>query len=261
VEPRARLQHSNSATPQGGFNHASPCQPINHQNETWNSVRLCIDAQISVCGHSQVLIVVTNRGILRLMQLRFMLSNKSCVDLDFGRLRELTHKLQIGLIGQAASEPEERLLKIVIAPSAQIIILKVPLAVELDLLRFHLAVLHVNLVSNQDDRDVLANTDDVSVPIGNILVRDPGSHVKHDDGALPLNVVAIPKTTELLLTSRVPDIEGEWPTIGGKLQRVNLNAERWNVLLLEFACQVPLHQSSLTNTTITHKSEFKKASH
>ena len=74
-----------------------------------------------------------------------MLCDKSGVDLNFGRLGELTDKLQIGLIRQAASEPEEGFLKIVVASRAQIIILEVPLPVELDLLRFNLAILHVNL--------------------------------------------------------------------------------------------------------------------
>lgn len=46
-----------------------------------------------------------------------------------------------------------------------------------------------------------------TVPVGDVLVGDAGSHIEHDDTALAVDVVTITKTTELLLTSCVPDIE------------------------------------------------------
>jgi hypothetical protein len=45
------------------------------------------------------------------------------------------------------------------------------------------------------------------VPVGDVLVGDARCHVEHDDAALAVDVVAITKTTELLLTGRVPDVE------------------------------------------------------
>jgi len=45
------------------------------------------------------------------------------------------------------------------------------------------------------------------VPVGNVLVRDARCHVEHDDAALAVDVVAIAKTTKLLLTGRIPDVE------------------------------------------------------
>jgi hypothetical protein len=45
------------------------------------------------------------------------------------------------------------------------------------------------------------------VPVGDVLVGDTGSDIEHDDTALAVNVVAITETTELLLTSSVPDVE------------------------------------------------------
>ena len=46
-----------------------------------------------------------------------------------------------------------------------------------------------------------------TVPVGDVLVGDAGSDIEHDDAALSVDVVAITKTTELLLSSGVPDIE------------------------------------------------------
>ena len=46
-----------------------------------------------------------------------------------------------------------------------------------------------------------------TVPVGDILVGNARSDVKHDDAALPVDVVSISKTAELLLSCRVPDVE------------------------------------------------------
>ena len=47
------------------------------------------------------------------------------------------------------------------------------------------------------------------MPIRHVLVRDSGGHVEHDDTALSLDVVAITKTTKLLLSSSVPNVEAD----------------------------------------------------
>ena len=45
------------------------------------------------------------------------------------------------------------------------------------------------------------------MPVRDVLVGNAGSHVEHDDTALAVDVVAIAKTAELLLTSSVPHVE------------------------------------------------------
>lgn len=47
----------------------------------------------------------------------------------------------------------------------------------------------------------------LTVPVGDVLVCDTGGDIEHDDTALAIDVVAITQTTELLLTSGVPDVE------------------------------------------------------
>ena len=47
----------------------------------------------------------------------------------------------------------------------------------------------------------------LTVPIWNILVRDSGRDVEHDDAALPVDIVSISETTKLLLPRRIPHIE------------------------------------------------------
>lgn len=104
-------------------------------------------------------------------------------------------------------EPQERLLKVVVGLGGDIVVLEVLLAVECNGLCLDLALLHINLVSGKNNRDVLADTDEIAMPVGHVLVGDAGCDVEHDDSALAVDVVSIAKTTKLLLASGVPDIE------------------------------------------------------
>lgn len=45
------------------------------------------------------------------------------------------------------------------------------------------------------------------MPVGDVLVGDTGGNIEHDDTGLAVDVVTITETTELLLTSGVPNIE------------------------------------------------------
>lgn len=45
------------------------------------------------------------------------------------------------------------------------------------------------------------------MPVGDVLVGDTGGNIEHDDTALAVDVVTVTETTELLLTSGIPNIE------------------------------------------------------
>jgi hypothetical protein len=102
-----------------------------------------------------------------------------------------------------------------------------------------LSLLYVDLVATEDDRDVLAHADEVAyiklvssldhdtppvavclrgarrlragssrtVPVGDVLVGNSRSNIKHNDTALAVDVVTITETTELLLAGGIPDVE------------------------------------------------------
>lgn len=164
---------------------------------------------------------------------------------------------------QLPREPQERLLEVVVGLGGDVVVLEILLAVEGDGLRLDLALLHVDLVSGEHDWDVLAHTDEIAVPVGHVLVGDAGGDVEHDDAALAVDVVAITKTAELLLPRRVPDVELDWAevlrllsvlmrallsrswTYRGEAERVHLNTECGDVLLLELTRQMALDKGSL----------------
>ena len=110
-------------------------------------------------------------------------------------------------------EPQERLLEVVIRLGGNIVVLKVFLAMKGDGLGLDFALLHIDLVPTQDDRDVLAYTNKVAVPVRHVLVGDARRDVEHDDTAMPVDVVAVAQTAELLLPCGVPNIELNWAEV------------------------------------------------
>ena len=52
------------------------------------------------------------------------------------------------------------------------------------------------------------------MPVGDVFVGDARGDVEHDNATLALDVVTIPKTTELLLTSGIPDVEADGTEVG-----------------------------------------------
>lgn len=149
------------------------------------------------------------------------------VDLDLRRRESRSgHELELGIADQFSRQPEERLLEVIVGLGRNVVVLEVLLAVECDGLSLDFALLDIDLVSAENDRDVFADTDEITcflwlacwnsrmlapiertMPVGDILVCDSRRNIEHDDTALAVDVVAISQTAKLLLTCGVPDVE------------------------------------------------------
>jgi len=167
------------------------------------------------------------------------------------------NKDQIGLAKELSSKPEERLLEVVIAARRDIVVLEILLAVECDLLSLHLSVLDVDLVAAENDWDMLANANKITMPVGHVLVSKSRSDIKHDDGSLALDVVAIAKTTKLLLASGIPNVKNDGTTVSMEAERMNLYTKGSDVFLLKLAGQMALNEGGLSGTTITDKNKLE----
>lgn len=73
---------------------------------------------------------------------------------------------------ESSEEPDEGLLELVVGLGRDIVVLEVLLSVEGDLLGLDLSVLNVDLVSNKNDGDVLADSHEILVPLGYVLIGD-----------------------------------------------------------------------------------------
>lgn len=81
---------------------------------------------------------------------------------------------QGGVANELAGEPQEGLLEVVVGLGGDVVVLEVLLSVEGDGLGLNLSLLHINLVTAQDDGDVLANADKITcnhelVPLSNTV--------------------------------------------------------------------------------------------
>ena len=73
------------------------------------------------------------------------------------------------------------------------------------------AYLYVDLVTKEDNRDVLTDTLETIVPFRDILVGGTGRDIKHDDSALGAGEVFITQPTRALLSIRIPNIKANGP--------------------------------------------------
>ena len=140
----------------------------------------------------EVVVLVRQRRRGGLGQLRLVRRLLREVDRDLGRReRDLLDKVQLRVAHELAREVEEGLLVVVVGLGRDLVVLQVLLPVEGHLLGLDLAVLDVDLVAAEDDRDVFADAAEVAVPGGDVLVGEARGDVEHDDGALAVDVVAV----------------------------------------------------------------------
>jgi hypothetical protein len=95
------------------------------------------------------------------------------------------------LLGESSEKPYERLFELIVTLGRDIVVLEVLLSVESDLLGLNFSVLDINLVSDEDDWDGITDSDEIFVPLWNILIGDSGADIEHDDTALTSNIISI----------------------------------------------------------------------
>ena len=97
-------------------------------------------------------------------------------------------KLQVGLgYRELSGQPEEGLLEVVVGLGGDIVVLERLLAVEVNCFGLDLALLDIDLVTAENNWDVFADTDKITVPVGNVLVGDSGGKIEHDNTALSVD--------------------------------------------------------------------------
>lgn len=114
-----------------------------------------------------------------------------------------------GITGELSEDPEEGLFVLIVRFSRDIIILEGSLSVESDLSSLDLSVLRVNLVTDQNDGNIFADSGQILVPLRNIFISNSGGDIEHHDSGVGTNVVTFTETTELFLTSSIPNVESD----------------------------------------------------
>jgi len=197
-------------------------------------------------------------GLFGERDLFFVLLHLLQIDRHLGWLQSgRLHENQVRLVEELSGKPEEGLLEVVVGFGGDVIVLEILLAMEGDLLDLDLAVLDVDLVAAEDDGDVFADTDEVAMPVGDVLVGHARSHIEHDNGALALDVISVAEASELLLAGGIPHIEDDLAVIGVEVQRVDLNSHRGDVFLLELAGEMALDEGGFAGASVSDEDEFE----
>lgn len=207
---------------------------------------------------SKIFIVLGEWDGLSPLQFSLILLHQGLVNGHLSRSESgSSDKLQGGVSNKFPCQPQEGLLKVVVGLGGDFEVLQVLLAVEGDGPRLNFALLDIDFVSAKHDGDVLAYTLEVTMPVGNIFVGDAGRDIKHNNAALALDVVTIPETTKLLLSSSIPDVEADRAKVGCELQRVDLDTESGDVFFFEFTSQMALDEGCFSSAAISNKNKFE----
>ena len=177
-------------------------------------------------------------------------------DLDRGEKR-LLDEGKVDIVDHSAEEPDERLLELIVALGRDIVVLEVLLAMEGDLLGLNFAITNIDFVTDEDDRDGLADTGEILVPLGDVGVGDTRADIEHDDTAVATDVISVSESSKFLLTGGIPNIEDDVSVGGVERHGVHLDTKGGDVALLELTSQVTLDEGSLADTTITDEDEFE----
>ena len=125
------------------------------------------------------------------------------MDLRRGKRDSLSQD-QGRIASEGSQNPQEWLLILIVGFGRDVIVLEIPLSVEGNLSGFNFPVFLVHFVANQHNWDVLADSCEILVPLGNVFVGDSGGDIKHHDGGIGSNVVAFSQSSKLFLTGSVP---------------------------------------------------------
>ena len=109
------------------------------------------------------IILIWEWGVGSLVEIGLVLVEEGLVDGDFWWSKSWgSDELEPWVAHKLAGQPQEWLLEVVVGLGGDIVVLEVLLAVERDGLGLDLALLHVNLVTDEADWDVLADADQVT---------------------------------------------------------------------------------------------------
>ena len=130
--------------------------------------------------------IVLEFGSKSLLQNSFLLLLVLKIDGHILRKKSrLLNQLQVGVVLKLAEQVNEGLFVVVVALNRKFVVLNVLLAVEGDGSGLDLALLEIDFVTAQNDGDVgSADTSNISVPVGNVLVSHSRSDIEHNDGSL-----------------------------------------------------------------------------
>ena len=126
-----------------------------------------------------------------------------------------------------------------------------------DLAGFDFPVFLVDLVANQNNRDVVADSCQIFVPLWHVFVGDSGGNIEHKNSGVGSNIVALAQSSQLFLAGGIPEREFDGPVVGVESDGADLNSLSGDVLLFELSCDVALDESGLAYAAVSDEDDLE----
>ena len=126
-------------------------------SESYPLSLLLLNVHVRVLPLKIIIVVIRQWLSRRLCKLRLILLNNSLINFEIRRLKSgRFNEYKLIIPTQLPGQPQKGFLKVVITLGGNVVILQIFLAMECDLLGFDFTIFDFDLVSGQDDGDVLA---------------------------------------------------------------------------------------------------------
>ena len=106
----------------------------------------------------------------------------------------LLNQIQLRITTKPPSQPDKRLLILVIALSRDVEVLEFVAPVVGNHFSLDFSVLDIDFVPTEDDWNVVTDSTKVPMPFRNVFIGNSRADIEHDDGALPTDIVPVTKT-------------------------------------------------------------------
>lgn len=122
---------------------------------------------------------------------------------------------------------------------------------------FDFSVFLVNLVAHEHDWDVVADSGEILVPLGDVLIGDTGGDVEHQDGGVSSDIVSFSKSTEFFLAGCIPERKLDGSVVGVEGDGANFNSLGGDVFFFELAGDVPFDEGGFADTAVSNEHYFE----
>lgn len=209
-------------------------------------------------GSFKLLVIVRKPNIFNLLPLISKLRDLLLVHFDFWRSKSHSfHKVEIEISGQSSQNPEEGFFILVVWLGRNVKILKVSFSVEGNLSGFDFSVFLVDFVPHQHNRNILADSRQIFVPLGDTGVGDSAGDIKHENSSMGSDIITFSETTQFFLTCSVPKVKLDWSMIRVESDRAHLDTRSRSVFFLKLTCLVSLDKGWLSHSSISDQDDFE----
>ena len=167
------------------------------------------------------------------------------------------NEIKVGITGECAKNPEEWLFVLVVGLGRDVEVLQIAFSMEGDLAGLDFSVFLINFVSDKDDRNVVTDSGEIFVPLGDVFVGDSGGNIEHHDGGMCSNVVSFTESSQFFLSCSIPECESDGSVVGVESDGANFDSLSGDVLLFKLSGDMSLDEGGLAYTSISDEDNLE----